>query len=73
MNGLCQIKLVSFLHVANYHPADINDVREWETSNATNLVDRVKNAKLGALGLPEVVLPIVHGLRRVQHGSKIPR
>lgn len=54
----------------NYHPADRNNVRERETGNATNLVDRVENTKLGARGVTEIILPIVHGLRRVQHGSK---
>lgn len=70
MNGLHRKGLVFCFVSTNYHPADRNNIREWETGNATNLVDRVENTKLGARGVTEIILPIVHGLRRVQHGSK---
>lgn len=43
--------------------------RERETGNTTNLVDRVEDTKLGSLGMTKVILPIVHGLGSVQHGT----
>lgn len=45
------------------------NIREWETGDATNLVDGVQNTQLRALGVTKVVLPVIHGLGGVQHGT----
>jgi hypothetical protein len=46
------------------------NVREWETGDTANLVNGVEDTELGALGMTKVILPVIHGLGSVQHGTR---
>lgn len=45
----------------------IYNLRDGETSNTTNLVDRVEDAEFRTLRVIEIVLPFVHDLGGVKH------
>lgn len=45
------------------------NLREGETGDTTNLVDGVEDAELRARRVIEVVLPVIHDLGGVQHGT----